>query len=101
MDALPETDKRYEEGNSTDRGIIKHNSLKSMPGALKRKDKLEKMERDRFSRNMAQMAGNDFEKSVDDAERQETESNSSSRRWAALRGFIQRTMDQNPAVSSG
>ena len=34
---------------------VRQKSLKSRPGAMKRKEKVEKMERERFGRNMVQM----------------------------------------------
>jgi hypothetical protein len=47
---------------------------------MKRKEKLDMMERERFAKNMAQMAGS--------TKKGETN------RWAALRGFITETLDQ-------
>ncbi|PVH93777.1 hypothetical protein DM02DRAFT_573917 [Periconia macrospinosa] len=60
-------------------------SLKSRPGAMKRKEKLEKMERDRFNANLAQMAsaGNGAGSAVAD-------------RWAALKNHVQSTMEVKP-----
>ncbi|MCJ1364233.1 hypothetical protein MMC16_003342 [Acarospora aff. strigata] len=79
---------------------IRHKSLKSRPGAMKRKEKLETMERERFSRNMAQMVGATATAPAKGAEQtgaiSVTGSTTSSSRWAALRGFIQQTMEQKP-----
>ena len=66
---------------------------------MKRREKVEKSERERFGRNMAQLVGgigkeeNDGEMQV---ERQEGEKGSSgtASRWAALRGFISQTLEQ-------
>ena len=60
-------------------------SLKSRPGAMKRKEKLEKMERDRFNANLAQMAstGNGASSTTAD-------------RWAALKNHVQSTMEVKP-----
>ncbi len=69
---------------------IRHKSMKSRPGATKRKEKLEKLERERFGKNMAQMAGPAGE---DRTVTMDTQSSTSSR-WASLRGFISQTMEQ-------
>ncbi|KAF2017634.1 hypothetical protein BU24DRAFT_420678 [Aaosphaeria arxii CBS 175.79] len=56
-------------------------SLKSRPGAMKRKEKLERMERERFNANLAQMAGkNENTTSIAD-------------RWAALKSHVQSTVE--------
>jgi len=70
-------------------------TLKSRPGALKRKAKIEEKERERFRLNMAQMAKPAEQQQG--AASMEGEGNASSARWAALRGFIGQTMQQNPA----
>jgi hypothetical protein len=59
---------------------IQRKSLKSRPGAMKRKEKLEKMERDRFNANLAQMAS----------------ANSGADRWAALKSHVKSTVEQKP-----
>ncbi|KAI5277873.1 hypothetical protein KEM54_004829, partial [Ascosphaera aggregata] len=69
------------------------------PGAMKKKEKLDKLERDRFSRNLAQMssvpsANRAPVKGAADANMQAAATTST--RWAALRNFISQTMDQNP-----
>jgi len=100
-------------------GKTRHRSLRSRPGALKRKEKVVRGEMERFSRSLAQLAtlpggdsaagekGKQVEASgeVDQvAGTMETETaggaaptSSTSNRWAALRGFISATMEQNPA----
>ena len=87
-DALPETG---EEQRQTDvqANVIRQKTLKHKPGATKRKEKLEKLEKDRFARNMAQMAGNSTDAN--------SEQNAIPDRWAALRGFISQTMEHQPA----
>jgi hypothetical protein len=82
--------------------VIRHNSIKHRPGALKRKEKLDRLERDRFAKNMAQMAvGLETKETApgsndQPAETASTENSATSNRWAALRSFISQTMDQNP-----
>lgn len=66
-------------------GKMQLKTLKSRPGAMKRKAKLESTEMDRFKKNMAQMQ-----------QGAATQSGSSTAdRWAALRGFIGQTMQQS------
>jgi hypothetical protein len=70
---------------------IRHRSLKSRPGATKRREKLEKMERERFGKNMAQLAAGSAQVSGEEAQKTAT-----ANRWAALRGFISQTLEQKP-----
>lgn len=97
-DALPDA----AEGDQSEMGdqahIIRHKTLKHRPGAMKRKEKLEHLERDRFMKNMAQMAAMETT-TVPPTTGSEVniESNSNSNRWAALRGFISQTMEHQPA----
>jgi hypothetical protein len=53
-DALPELE--LENGNGGE-GKIKMKSLRSKPGAMKRKEKVERMERERFGRNFSVLMG--------------------------------------------
>jgi hypothetical protein len=110
-DALPDAGEsgdagRAGSGIASQMNVIRHNSIKHRPGALKRKEKLDRLERDRFAKNMAQMAvgldttqtapsssNNDNDQPADTAG---TENSATSARWAALRSFISQTMDQNP-----
>ena len=57
---------------------IQRKSLKSRPGALKRKEKLQKMEMERFNANLAQMS---TASGVAD-------------RWAALKNHVKSTVEQ-------
>lgn len=66
---------------------IRHKSLRSRPGAMKRKEKVERMERERFERNMAQMQEPAQAGGAVPAE-------GTANRWAALRGFIEATMER-------
>jgi hypothetical protein len=86
-------------------------SLKSRKGALKRKEKLVKGEMDRFQGSLARLNAvgastrNDDEALIVetsltprvDGEAKLPRPNTTSSRWAALRGFISSTMEQNPA----
>lgn len=104
-------------------GKVRHKSLKSRPGALKRKEKLVKGEMERFGRSLAQLAnistavapgtttpavasaahsgsGSAGQEKMDTEETHTATGarpTATSGRWAALRGFISATMEQNPA----
>jgi hypothetical protein len=87
-DALPDAG---ESERIMDGAKIRHKSLKSRPGAMKRREKLDKMERERFGRNMAQLAAGSAQVSGEEAQKAAT-----ANRWAALRGFISQTLEQKP-----
>ncbi|KAF4552427.1 Hypothetical protein D9617_10g074090 [Elsinoe fawcettii] len=65
-------------------------SIKSRPGAMKRKANLERSEKDRFARNMAQMAPSTQNTDIASADR-----------WSSLRSFIGQTMQQSPLFKAG
>ena len=75
--------------------VIKQNTLRHKPGALKRREKLEKVERDRFAKNMAQMSTLPSQ-TPPPAETTTTDANPTANRWSALRNFISQTMEQQP-----
>lgn len=68
--------------------IIKRKSMKSRPGAMKRKQKLDNNERDRFAKNLAQMA---VSTSTSGAA-------TSAEKLRALRGFISQTLEKRPGL---
>jgi hypothetical protein len=82
-DALPDLDDEAG-GDGGDSEVvigqakIQRKSLKSRPGAMKRKEKLETMERERFNANLVQMSGG---MGVAD-------------RWAALKNHVRSTVEQ-------
>lgn len=84
-------------------GRVRHRSLKSRPGALKRKEKVVRAEMERFGRSLASMSGTGEElEKKEGGEAMETETKQqqaapAASRWAALRGQISKTMEQNPA----
>lgn len=71
-------------------GKMKLKTLKSRPGALKRKQKMEESEKERFGKNLASMSA---------PAQAAAEAGGSSNRWAALRGFIGQTLEQNPGFA--
>ncbi|OAA55731.1 hypothetical protein ISF_07836 [Cordyceps fumosorosea ARSEF 2679] len=98
-DALPE----LEEGGSGQLGKVRHSSIKSKKGALKRKERVVKGEMERFGASMAQLASTQQQVNAATATTggdQKTgggDAPQTSNRWAALRGYISSTMEQNPA----
>ncbi|KAF2471006.1 uncharacterized protein BDR25DRAFT_342794 [Lindgomyces ingoldianus] len=90
-DALPDLDEEEEKTEVViGQAKIQRKSLKSRPGAMKRKEKLEKLEKDRFNKNLAQMAVRTTGAG--------TVSNGASlvNRWAALKSHVQSTMEKKP-----
>lgn len=94
-DALPDFD---DDGNGGERIVgdakIRHKSLKSRPGATKRREKLEKMERERFGKNMAQLSASSEAMPAVEGEGQTAAAPATANKWAALRGFISQTLEQ-------
>lgn len=96
-----------EKGDAGQEGKTRHKSLKSRPGALKKKEKLVRGEMERFGKSLAQLqqvVGTEDKGGmvveggkVVEGEAQTQTAPSTSNRWAALRGFISATMEQNPA----
>jgi len=89
-------------------GKIKHKSLRSRPGANKKKEKIVAMEMERFAKNMALMsaaptsskntgigASNGQEMvGVEGDGKMEAMKRGTADRWAAIRGFISQTMER-------
>lgn len=96
-DALPEAaDNSHDAASQVN--IIKQRTLRHKPGALKRREKLEKVERDRFAKNMAQMAS--MQPAAGAASEATPEAHSTANRWSALRNFISQTMEQQPVFKT-
>ncbi|QYT02173.1 Ribosome biogenesis protein SLX9 [Trichoderma simmonsii] len=107
-DALPELADGEGAAEILD-GKIKHQSLRSKKGALKRKERLLKGEMARFGVSMAQLSHlpAQTQSAVPEPEKSSasslpvssatTTAPAASNRWAALRGYISATMEQNPA----
>ncbi|KAK4174832.1 ribosome biogenesis protein SLX9-domain-containing protein [Triangularia setosa] len=121
-DALDNIEDEMEEEGVMDseqalQGKVRHKSIKSRPGALKRKERVVKGEMSRFGYNLAQLATvtsaissatisrNPSSQQVKNQQEQPkmkkdataAQEAATSNRWAALRGFISSTMEQNPA----
>jgi hypothetical protein len=62
---------------------IQRKSMSKRPGAMKRKEKLEKVEKERFNKNLAQLASSSQGGAVQD-------------RWAALKSHVQSTSEVKP-----
>ncbi|KAH0491072.1 hypothetical protein TgHK011_002515 [Trichoderma gracile] len=110
-DALPELADGEGAAEILD-GKIKHQSLRSKRGALKRKERLLRGEMARFGVSMAQLSsvpaaaqtqGTALNKNpvtetkTPEETKQPVPPPAVSNRWAALRGYISATMEQNPA----
>lgn len=72
---------------------------------MKRKEKLERLEKERFGKNMAQMVAGTATATATASPKDGGEgvgagavegASASSTRWAALRGFIHQTLEQKP-----
>ena len=113
-DALPDLGPEEAVAQLRD-GKVRHRSLGSKRGALRRKEKVVKGEVERFGANLARLNALGAAASGGGAEPQAMQTEAGSRnaptqasqppaapnptanRWAALRGFISATMEQNPA----
>jgi dynactin complex subunit len=97
-DALPDAaDESHDAASQVN--VIKQNTLRHKPGALKRREKIEKVERDRFAKNMAQMSGLQATAPSGTGENNGA-ADSTASRFAALRNFISSTMEQQPVFKT-
>ena len=99
--ALPEAPENKKQDVMMGDVKIRQRSLKSRPGAMKRKEKLATIEKERFNKSMAQMMGSAAVSQVNHEATGSAEPSTEGRnKWAALRGFIQQTMEQRPEASN-
>ena len=110
-DALPSlTADEVAAGEAEIAGKVRHKSLKSTPGALRKKERLVRGEMERFGLSLAQLSTvkeqpsqhQQVEMDVENKDGEEENRapvQSTANRFAALRGFISATMEQNPAFS--
>jgi Ribosome biogenesis protein SLX9 len=119
VDALPAEEGDGDAGSVGKRGkalreqanvnvnVIQRKSMKSRPGAMKRREKVDRGERERFARNLGEMAGKGTRRTSGACRADEGEKGDQSRivasqstgdRWAALRGFIAQTMEVRPEM---
>jgi hypothetical protein len=98
-DALPELGLENEDGGE---GKIKMKSLRSKPGAMKRKEKVERMERERFGRNFSVLMGarKENEEGAKEIAMGEgtvgAEVPKKKGRFAALRAWVDNNMERHP-----
>lgn len=99
-DALPDIpESRNGETGLSDATIIRHKSLKSRPGAMKKKELWISMEKERFNKNMAQLMQSYHGKEEEKDSTTISDGKEGGRsKWAAIRGFIQQTMEQRPVM---
>ncbi|KAF2139836.1 uncharacterized protein K452DRAFT_360080 [Aplosporella prunicola CBS 121167] len=106
-DALPDAaDAGFGDGDEdgaveVGQAVIRQRSLKSRPGALKRKEKLERVERERFGRNLALMSAGQPQGEQMQAQAQAPVAATTGDRWKALRGFIEGTMERKKEFVTG
>ncbi|KAI4241176.1 MAG: hypothetical protein L6R40_004712 [Gallowayella cf. fulva] len=93
--ALPLAPPKVDQEAETGIVRIRHRSLKTKPGAMKKKEKIISQEKDRFNKNMAQMATVRPSSNAEPDASNGTDSQSAAK-WAALRNFVQQTMEQRP-----
>ncbi|WQF84495.1 Putative ribosome biogenesis protein Slx9 [Colletotrichum destructivum] len=110
-DALPDLDEGAPTLEQLREGKVRHKSLKSRPGALKRKEKVVRGEMQRFGASMAALASVPAAPApvvpvapagamaVEGSAEPDAAPDATSSRWAALRRHISSTMEQNPAFS--
>ncbi|CAI7651492.1 unnamed protein product [Penicillium glandicola] len=96
-DALPEAEEATDAASQAN--VIKQKTLRHKPGALKRREKLEKLERDRFNKNLTEMSNITSAPAANNSEAS-TGSNPIAGRWSALRNFISQTMEQQPVFKA-
>ncbi|KAN0070322.1 Ribosome biogenesis protein SLX9 domain containing protein [Elaphomyces granulatus] len=96
-DALPASDEKERDGAGAQVNMIKRETMKHRPGATKRREKVERMERERFLKNLADMTEIETKGISNDSTERAVDEGSASNRWVALRNFISQTMEQQPA----
>ncbi|KAE8152419.1 ribosome biogenesis protein SLX9-domain-containing protein [Aspergillus avenaceus] len=97
-DALPDDEAEMNDPDNQ-MNVIKQKTLRHKPGAMKRRQQLEQVERDRFAKNMAQMSS--IITTATPTPESDNQASSVSNRWSALRNFISQTMEQQPAFKGG
>lgn len=118
LDALPTlTDAEVAGGQTEREGRVRHKSIKSARGALKKKERVVRSEMERFGMSLAQLetvkeaavpttmaTAADVSRGAGDAKMEGVEeapaASGAAGRFAALRGFIAATMEQNPAFAA-
>lgn len=83
------------DGGEPEVGKIRQRTMKSRPGAGKRKEKMERGERERFGRNMAVLTAvqETSATAVEGDKQGHGGATATAGRWAALRGFIGQTLE--------
>lgn len=79
--------------------LIHRKSMKSRPGALKRREKVDKGERERFARNLAEMNGKKAEERGNNGV-EVGDGLGLHDRWAALRAFVSQTLEEKPELKT-
>jgi len=93
-DALPSVLATSLENAGVAKPAEKAASLKSKPGVRKKRERMEKLERERFGKNLAILSQ---ARGTDEAGDKQQENGGRSERWAALRAHIEASMGQSGA----
>lgn len=99
--ALPDIEGDVGATGTSGQTRIAFKSLKIGPGSLKKKAKIETVEKERFQKNMAELATSYVAQSGDTGDEQlphDVNKASTSDRWTTLRRFISASMEQKPEL---
>ena len=72
--------------------------MKSKPGAMKRQQKLDNQEKERWAKNLAQLSVGVKDESAGGDAQMSSGTSGAQDRWAALRGFIGQTLEKRADV---
>ena len=102
-DALPQQEEGQNSSHAVEKerdpsSIITRKSMKSRPGAMKRREKIDREELERFAKNMAQMSAPRTD--GDGSAGQIHTPSTASEKLAAMRNFIAQTLEQKPGLRS-
>lgn len=99
--ALPDIEGDVGPAGTSGQTRIAFKSIQNRPGSLKKKAKIEMAEKERFQKNMVELATSHLTRPGDpegDQQQPSVNRTSTSDRWATLRSFISTTMEQKPEL---
>ncbi|KAL8665837.1 MAG: hypothetical protein Q9202_001959 [Teloschistes flavicans] len=97
-DALPDAPTRDETAaTEASAGKIRHRSLKIQPGAMKKKEKIIRLEKDRFNQNMAQLTAI-HRSGMEEHDASHNNHGQIAHPWATLKNFIQQNVQRRPSA---
>jgi hypothetical protein len=95
-DALPELEEQLVQAKTGQKAESGFKSLGSKPGVRRKRDKIEREERERFGKNLAVLS-----MAKPDGGEAGGESTGTSSRWAALRAHLQTNMEKQEGTAAG